>query len=260
MASQSGEIPIPASIRVGVSLLAAGVLAIAVVPLFATDGVRSWLVHPALVVGVVLTGQFWYVGRGLTTAATGRTAWSELVGLANALTVLRGGCYAVVAGFLVVPPETGLVWVPALCYGGGVVLDKVDGTVARTVGEETRLGERLDMAFDTFGFTVAPLLAVLWGRLPVWYLSLSAARYVFKAGLSWRRRRGRPVFDLPESPLRQALAGTQMVFLTVALVPTVPVALVWTVAPVVLAPSLALFARDFLLVTGRLGDRGVEST
>lgn len=253
MASQSGERTISPSVQVGVALLAAGLLALAIAPLFPVGGGRSWSVHPALVIGVALAGQFWYVGQQLPSTTAGRVRPGELVGLANALTILRGSCYAVVAGFLVVPPGTTLAWVPALCYGGGVALDKLDGTVARTVGEETRLGERLDMAFDTFGFVVAPLLAVLWGRLPVWYLSLSAARYVFKAGVAWRRRRGRPVFDLPESSLRKVLAGTQMAFLSVVLVPVVPVDLAWTVAPAVLAPSLAVFVRDFLVVTGRRG-------
>jgi len=51
--------------------------------------------------------------------------------------------------------ETALAWVPALCYGTGVALDKLDGIVARTVGRQTELGRRLDMAFDTFGFVVA---------------------------------------------------------------------------------------------------------
>jgi len=43
-----------------------------------------------------------------------------------------------------------------------------------------------------------------------------------------------------------------MVFITVALAPPVPTGLVFTVAPAVLAPSLAVFARDFLYVSGRL--------
>jgi CDP-diacylglycerol--glycerol-3-phosphate 3-phosphatidyltransferase len=171
--------------------------------------------------------------------------------LANTLTLLRGGLYAIVAGFAVVPADTDLAWVPAVCYGTGVVLDKLDGTVARTIGRETALGRRLDMAFDTFGFVAAPVVAVLWGQLPVWYLSLSAARYVFLGGLYWHQLRGRPVFDTPDSDLGKYLAGIQMVFVTLALAPPVPTSLVWAVSPVVLAPSLAVFGRDFLAASGR---------
>nr|WP_233739797.1 CDP-alcohol phosphatidyltransferase family protein [Halovenus carboxidivorans] len=169
------------------------------------------------------------------------------------MTLCRGSLYAVVAGFVVVAPETMFAWGPALFYGAGAVLDRLDGAVARTVGEVTLLGERLDMAFDTFGFVAAPLVAVAWGQLPVWYLSISSARYVYRAGLGWRAFRNRPLFDPPDSNLGKYLAGTQMVFLTAALAPTVPTSLVWQVAPFVLLPSLLVFARDFLVVTGRIG-------
>jgi CDP-diacylglycerol--glycerol-3-phosphate 3-phosphatidyltransferase len=185
-----------------------------------------------------------------TTGIAG-SPWRRLFGLANTLTLVRGGLYAIVAGFVVVPPDTEFVWIPALCYGTGVVLDKLDGAVARTVGRQTTLGTRLDMAFDTFGFVVAPLVAVLWEQLPVWYLSISAARYVFIAGVYWRRMRGRTVFDCPDSDLGKYLAGVQMTFVTVALSPAVPTDLVWRLAPIVLAPSLAVFGRDFLFVSGR---------
>jgi CDP-diacylglycerol--glycerol-3-phosphate 3-phosphatidyltransferase len=108
------------------------------------------------------------------------------------------------------------------------------------------------MAFDTFGFVVAPLVAVLWGQLPVWYLSLSAARYVYRGGIAWRRFRDRPLFEEPGSDVGKYLAGMQMVFLTAALAPIVPTRLVWTAAPFVLLPSLLIFARDFLTVSGRI--------
>jgi len=166
------------------------------------------------------------------------------------------GIGAVVAGFVVVPAGTSLVWVPALAYGTGVVLDKLDGVAARTVGDVTVLGRRLDMAFDTFGFVVAPLVAVLWGQLPVWYLSLSAARFVYRGGIAWRQFRSRPLFTEPDSDIGRYLAGVQMVFLTVALAPVIPTWLVWAVAPFVLVPSLLIFSRDFLTVSGRLSTRG----
>jgi CDP-diacylglycerol--glycerol-3-phosphate 3-phosphatidyltransferase len=246
MAGRQGDPP--AGLRVGLPVVGAVALTAVVGALFPADAMTRWMVHPAAVAGVCLAGQLWYAGRGLETVRP----WRYVFGLANTLTLLRGGLYAVVAGFLVVPATTDLAWVPAVCYGTGVVLDKLDGAVARTVGRQTALGTRLDMAFDTFGFVVAPVLAVLWGRLPVWYLSISVARYAYLAGIRWRRLRGRPVFDRPDSNLGKYLAGLQMVFLTVALVPAVPVKFVFAVAPAVLAPSLAVFARDFLVVSGRL--------
>lgn len=176
----------------------------------------------------------------------------ETLGLANAVTVARGGLFAAVAGFLAVEPAGPVVWLPAVCYGTGCVLDLADGAIARWRDRTTRLGAKLDMAVDTLGFLVAPVVAVVWGRLPVWYLSLSAARYLFKAGRGSRRARGKPVYDLPPSAVRRPLAGVQMAFISVALAPVVPVATVRAVAVVVLAPSLAVFARDYLVVSGRL--------
>jgi len=248
MAEQHGDGVIPVELSVIGGFLIAGIVGV----LFPADAMTHWLFHPAVVAGCCWAGQLWYVGRTVSvTPATG-DPWRYTFGIANTVTLLRGGLYAVVAGFLVVPVTTELVWVPAACYGAGVVLDRLDGTVARTVGKQTQLGTRLDMAFDTFGFVVAPLVAVLWGQLPALYLSLSAARYVYVAGIRWRRYRNRPVFERPDSNLGKYLAGVQMAFITAALVPTAPTGLVFRLTPVVIAPSLMVFLRDFLVASGRL--------
>ncbi|WP_299270482.1 CDP-alcohol phosphatidyltransferase family protein [Halorientalis sp.] len=248
MAGRQGDHLAPVGLRVGLPVVGALALTLLVAELFPADAMTRWMFHPAAIAGVCWAGQLWYAGRGLDSVRP----WRYVFGLANSITLLRGGLYAVVAGFVVVPVTTDLAWVPAVCYGTGVVLDKLDGTVARTIGEQTPLGTRLDMAFDTFGFVIAPLVAVLWGRLPVWYLSIAAARYVYLGGIRWRRLRGRPVGERPDSDLAKYLAGIQMVFLTIALIPVVPSDTLWTVAPAVLAPSLAVFCRDFLVVSGRL--------
>jgi CDP-diacylglycerol--glycerol-3-phosphate 3-phosphatidyltransferase len=247
MASRQRESRV--GLRVGLPVVGALALTAAVGALFPADAMTRWAFHPAGIAGLCWAGQLWYAGRGLETDAR---PWRYVFGVANVVTLLRGGLYATVAGFLVVPATTELAWVPALCYGVGVVLDRLDGMLARTIGEQTQLGTRLDMAFDTFGFVVAPLLAVVWGQLPVWYLSISVARYVYLGGIRWRELRGRPVFERPDSDLGKYLAGVQMVFITVALVPAVPTGLVFALAPFVLAASLSVFARDFLVVSGRL--------
>lgn len=177
------------------------------------------------------------------------------LGLANLVTLARGLAFAAAAGFLLVPRTAAVAWLPAVLYGGGVLLDAVDGALARRVGQTTRLGERLDMAYDSLGFVVAPAVAVAWGRLPAVYLALAAARYVYRAGLAAERRRGRRIRPLPPSRLRRPLAAWQMVFLTVALAPVVPETTLHAVAPLALAPSLLVFARDYLAVTGRLPRR-----
>jgi CDP-diacylglycerol--glycerol-3-phosphate 3-phosphatidyltransferase len=179
----------------------------------------------------------------------------ETLGLANRVTLARGGLVAALAGFVAVEPTDAVRWAPAVCYGANCLLDLVDGALARRRGRTTVLGARLDMAFDTLGFLVAPVVAVAWGRLPVWYLSLSAARYLYKAGCAARRRRGHSLRELPSSRLRRPLAGTQMAFITLALAPVLPAAMVHALAVPVLVPSLAVFARDYLVVAGHVESR-----
>lgn len=213
---------------------------------------RRWL----LVAGGVVAYEVGFLGYHLVRTRDGPGALEGGLGVANAVTLARGLLYAAAAGFLLVPPSTPAVrWAPGICYGAGAALDYVDGQLARRTGGATELGERLDHAFDTLGFLVAPLVGVLWGRLPIAYLSLSAARYLFRGGIVWRRRSGRPVYPLPESRLRRRLAAVQMALIAVALPPVLPVAIVHPVALVALVPSLVVFLRDWIVVSGRLPQR-----
>ncbi|WP_142861179.1 CDP-alcohol phosphatidyltransferase family protein [Salinigranum halophilum] len=267
--TRSGDSVPPALRRrwwLAVAFATTGTLATAAALVRAFDATAAgrWLLAAVPVAGY----QLWFLRRFLGANRPGVSApptdparasrdVSPTLGLANAVTVSRGWLYAAAAGFLLVvpPPQSLWRWGPLVLYGAGAALDAVDGYLARTVGQETELGAKLDMAFDTLGFLVAPLVGVVWGRLPVWYLSLSLARYLFKLGRGWRRRRDKPVYDLPESRVRRPLAGVQMAFITVALCPLVPVSVVWPVAAVVVTPSLLVFARDYLVVAGHLEAR-----
>lgn len=199
-----------------------------------------------LVTGAVLAGEVAFLGYHLDD---GRAAFAP----PNLVTLVRGGLYAATAGFLFVASTAEVRWAPAICYGVGAALDFVDGHLARRTERTTALGAKLDLGFDTLGFLVAPLVGVAWGRLPVVYLALSGARYVYRAGLGWRRQRGLPVGDLPSSRVRRPLAALQMAFIAVALAPVVPASVTHPTAVVVLVPTLAVFVRDYLAVTGRLG-------
>ncbi|SDJ24380.1 CDP-diacylglycerol--glycerol-3-phosphate 3-phosphatidyltransferase [Halovenus aranensis] len=253
MGTQIERTPVQSVVHVGISLTVGIALTAVLFVVVPERDIPDATVHPAVVTGACLAGQLLYLSYSLDASVLVQSPRSAVFGIANAVTLLRGALYAVVAGFVVVPAEAAIAWVPAACYGVGVVLDQLDGTIARTVGQETTLGTRLDQAFDTFGFVVAPLVAVLWGALPVYYLALSGARYAFVGAVWLRRWRGGTVYSLPDSDLGRYLAGLQMVFITVALVPTAPTAYVHSVAPLALAPSIAVFVRDYYHVTGRLG-------
>lgn len=243
-----------ATVRLGVQFgvpVAAGVVLAAVFPVVVSLSPAAWSpVAPRTVAGSVWAAQLWYSGIRTSTAELGGAPIRYLFGVANTVTVLRGGLFSVVAGLAVAAETPAVVATAGLCYGVGVVLDGIDGTLARWVGRETALGKRLDMTVDTVGFVVAPVAAVLWGLLPWWYLSLSAARYVFIGVRRWRHHRERTVYDTPASSLGRYLATIQMVFLAVVLLRLVPVATVKRVAPLVLAPSIAVFGRDILAISG----------
>ncbi|MEM4782186.1 MAG: CDP-alcohol phosphatidyltransferase family protein [Halalkalicoccus sp.] len=175
------------------------------------------------------------------------------LGLGTLLTFVRGVLLAFLAGFLLLPqPTEALVWLPAVLYGAAALADYVDGSLARLTDHVTTLGARLDTEFDALGILIAPLLAVLYGQLPLWYLSVSAARYLFVFGIWLRRRRDRPVFDLPPRRSRRLLAGLQMAFLTVVLSPPVSPPVTTVAAVFVAVPFVVGFVRDWLYVSGRL--------
>lgn len=246
-------------LQIGLPAVAAGCLAL-IVPIVVPATATPWSpLSPATVAAGFWAAQLWYIGRHTERDEIGRQPLRRFFGLANSVTVLRSGLYSIVAGLAVTTPTAAVAWLPAVCYGVGAALDKLDGTVARTIGRETALGERLDMTADTAGFVAAPVVAVAWGLLPWWYLSLSAARYAFLGACWWRRYRGRHLFERPDSNLGKYLAGVQMAFLTTVLLPAVPTTLGWYLAPVVLAPSLAVFGRDMLAISGLYPPRHSES-
>ncbi len=208
---------------------------------------NGWLA----VTAAVLLWEVGYLWTNRRADGTPRT-----LGAANAVTITRGLAFAGVAGFLLVSPAGPLAWGPAALYGVGVTLDAVDGLIARTIGSQTNLGRRLDHAFDTLGFLLAPIVGVAWGRLPAVYLLVAAARYVYRFGLWTHERRGGNTRSLPPPRIRRPLAAGQMAFLAVALAPVVPASLVALVAVPLVAATLGVFAWDFLYATERIRPTG----
>lgn len=255
--SETLERPTERTPRAVVGWVVVGLVALATGAGLVTAGVGSgtagvWILPAA----VVVAWECWFLASNVDAnhPADDPDARRDGLGLANGVTLGRGLLYAGVTGFLLTGSLDGAwAWAPALLYGAGAALDAVDGALARHVGSQTVLGERLDMGVDTLGFLVAPLVGVAWGRIPIWYLALSAARYLFKIGRWQRQQRGHAVYDLPDSHVRRPLAGLQMAFIAVALAPVVPVAIVEYLAAVVVTPSLLVFARDYLVVAGHIG-------
>jgi CDP-diacylglycerol--glycerol-3-phosphate 3-phosphatidyltransferase len=204
--------------------------------------------------GLVLAYSLWILWRHLP--ANHRYDKSDLLprlGPGNALTLLRGLCIGLLAGFLFGPwPPGALAWVIVLLYTVTDVADYFDGYLARRADHVTPLGGVLDMEFDGLGTLVVILLAVSFGQLPWWYLGLGLARYLFVFGMWLRRRLGRPIHDLPPSAHRRVFAGFQMGFLSVVLWPILPRPMAFIAGTLFAAATALGFLRDWLVVSGGL--------
>jgi phosphatidylglycerophosphate synthase len=114
-----------------------------------------------------------------------------------------------------------------------LVLDLVDGWVARRTGMATALGARFDGEVDAF--LILALSVYVAPTCGAWVLAIGAARYLFLAGewlLPWMRA------PLPPRRWRKVVAATQGVVLTVAAAGVLPLALTQSL----LAAALALLA------------------
>jgi CDP-diacylglycerol--glycerol-3-phosphate 3-phosphatidyltransferase len=195
--------------------------------------------------------------RALNVPTTGSNLDpGDTLGAATFLTLGRALLLCVLAGLLLAPLSPDQApWLPGALYTLAAIGDGVDGALARRLGRTTKLGASLDVTTDAVGLFVAPLLAVGQGRLPPWYLLLSAAYPLFQAGVWLRVRLRLPTH--PEGvrpyPLARLFAGAQMVVVAAALFPWLPRLLLWPLASVVMLPTLVLFTREWRLVTAASG-------
>jgi phosphatidylglycerophosphate synthase len=183
--------------------------------------------------GVVYAGGL----LGLLSAAMQRAGRSALgpadfVTLARALLV--GGVTALVAEDLLIGWTPGPVLVALAAVA--LVLDAVDGKVARRTGTVSPVGARFDMEVDAWLILV--LSVYVTGIVGPWVLAIGAMRYAFVAAswvLPWLRG------PVPPSYVAKAVAAVQGVVLVVAAAQLLPDPV--TVALV--ATALALLAWSF---------------
>ena len=176
------------------------------------------------------------------------------LGPANWITLARGALIAILAGFLLqtwpgrsnVSEWTG--WIPGAVYMTAVVGDALDGFIARATHTQTQLGEILDTRIDALGILVACLLAINYGQLSDYYISAGLAYYVLRFAIWLRRKSGRPCFEIQRRPGARLMAGIQMVFLGIVLLPLFSPQLTHIAAVVILIPFLAGFLLEWQLV------------
>jgi CDP-diacylglycerol---glycerol-3-phosphate 3-phosphatidyltransferase len=237
--------------RTTISLTCAGLIVIIV----ATAGLRSYIAAASwrFATAASLTWFFLMVTVARLQRELSSTDETEPTPISPAtfVTIARGLLIALIAGCAFDPAPTGVVrWLPGALYTLAALADRADGALARRTGITT-LGARLDVVMDAVGLLVAPVVGVLWGRLPPWYLAVACAYPAFRGGLEVRRAWGRPVFPerLAPDPRARFFAGVQMTVVAASLFPVLPRALTWSAATLAMMPTLALFAGEWRLAT-----------
>lgn len=131
--------------------------------------------------------------------------------------------------------STGIVIISVVA----VVLDGIDGHVARALGTASTSGARFDLETDaafTLGLSVAVGSILGW-----WVVMIGAMRYLYLA-VSWRVPALRR--PLPASRLRKVIGVTQTLVLCAALIPFIPAAIAWWSVAAALAALTWSFGRD----------------
>ena len=180
------------------------------------------------------------------------------LGAANSITLARGVLISMLAGFFFWPAEETLsgpgmiAWLPGALYFTAALLDHFDGRVARRANRVTPMGEFLDIRFDAIGLLTASIVGYRLGQLPLAYLGAGLAFYLFMLGQRLRRYRSKPLVPLRPRPESRLMAGFNMGFAGVALLPVFRPPVTTVAACVFMTPLLAGFLRDWLVVSQRL--------
>jgi phosphatidylglycerophosphate synthase len=217
------------------------------VPTLRTGPVIGLIAQVVLLAGIAgtigLGAAGWLVGIafGVATCAglvhglhrAGRAALGPADKVTLARAILVGGVAALAVDSLIRPvPVTMLVGLTI----GALLLDAVDGYVARRTGTCSDLGARFDMEVDAFLLLV--LSVYLMPQVGGWVVAIGAMRYAFVLGiwaLPWMRT------TLPPRYWRKVVAATQGVALVVGSAGVLPHSL--TVAGLLVA--LLLLSESF---------------
>ena len=179
------------------------------------------------------------------------TALTNHFSIADCVTLGRGFLVAGVAGFLFLPEPAGWhAWLPGSLYILSVFADYVDGYLARLHNSTSEFGAALDRNFDALTTMTGSLLGILYGHLPLWYLTVGLAFYVFSLATWIMKKSGMKVLDLPSSYYRRIVGGSNAIFIGFALTPVLPGNWLTILAAIFNLLILAGFFRDWFCISG----------
>ncbi|WP_089714608.1 CDP-alcohol phosphatidyltransferase family protein [Halomonas daqiaonensis] len=165
---------------------------------------------------VPLLAAITYLGMAGLILASVPCHWRGL-GWANRVTLGRGILIALLTGTLAEPDLLVRYATPLAALALlALLLDGIDGWVARRTSAQSDFGARFDMELDAFLILVLCLALLLLGKAGPWVLAIGAMRYAFiMAGLklTWLTA------ALPESRRRKAICVWQVAALMISLLP-----------------------------------------
>jgi phosphatidylglycerophosphate synthase len=134
--------------------------------------------------------------------------------------------------------DQSLRWLLAVAATGALVLDGVDGWIARRNGMTSRFGADFDLEVDCLFMLGLALLVYRTGQVGVWVLSNGLMRYLFVAA-GWLQ----PTLAAPLKPLRRrkVICAVQGAVLIATLAPIFPP----EIAPPLCLAGLALLTYSF---------------
>lgn len=163
-------------------------------------------------------------------------------GPANRITMARAVIVSLLAGLIGEPASAPTAIAATAASLGALLLDGIDGWLARRSRMASDLGARFDMEVDALLILVLAMLVWRYERAGAWIVLAGLLRYLFVAAgwlLPWMRR------PLEPSVRRQGICVIQIAGLLLAMAPAVPAA---GAAPIA-AVALAALGYSFLVDT-----------
>ena len=172
---------------------------------------RRWAIVQSLinVIGLLITLQFgnsqiWFACAGIwfivyivnipkycnLPAYLGYASWVTVIRLS--IIFILGFTYQQLEGFMLF-----------IGFLIAIVLDGVDGFLARKFDQSSRVGEGIDMESDAFMVLLISWMHFDSGSLPWWILIPGGLRYYYELGFFWLRDQGA---DVPSKRIRATVA------------------------------------------------------
>jgi phosphatidylglycerophosphate synthase len=141
-----------------------------------------------------------------------------------------------------------LRWFLAIVATAALLLDGIDGWMARRSGMVSDFGAHFDMEVDSLFVLALSVLAYGTGDVGAWVLAIGLMRYIFVfAGWLW------PVLAAPLMPLlrRKVISVLQAAVLIATLAPMLPIEAAQVLCLISLALLMYSFGADMLWLTTR---------